>query len=68
MPHTEGCDEPQIGLGHIDNPHERRPYGESHAAIHLCPAHYRAELAERDLDPFTREVRRRCLEQERMNP
>jgi hypothetical protein len=61
---AEGCDEPMIGLGRIDNPHERRDYGQSHSAIHLCPTHYEEEQALAGLDPFAREVRRRRLEQE----
>jgi hypothetical protein len=65
--HIEGCDEPMIGLGRVDNPNERRPYGESHAAIYLCPARYEEELALKDLDPFTREIRRQRVEHEARN-
>jgi hypothetical protein len=61
----EGCDNPMIGLGRIENPHDRRKYGTSHAAIHTCPTHYEEEQALKGLDPFTAEIRRQRLAEER---
>jgi hypothetical protein len=59
----EGCDEPMIGLGEPHNVYEFT--GGRGYAIRLCPTHYKEEQALKDLDPFTREVRRQRLAQER---
>jgi hypothetical protein len=48
---VDGCDEPMIGLGRLDNPYKRAQRGYS---IGLCPAHYGVEQELSGLDPFTR--------------
>jgi hypothetical protein len=60
---VEGCDQPQIGPGRLDDPYaydEDRDY-----VLPLCPGHFADAQAEIYLDSFALELRRRRLEQER---